>query len=205
MRVVLPFKPQSAVVLLILFNMKFRPNKQSGYSLVEVLIAITVLLISIVGPLTIAQAGLKNASLAKQQNTAFFLAQEGLEVVVKMREDDALPSYVSNPGDDVWSESGVLGIDDLECTSDTPCGVDIANSELFRCDADGETCDLYLFDSGRDRYRHDSTGGEATRYRREISVNVNDTRLHVTARVNWGEDSDEQVELETYIYNIYEN
>lgn len=180
-------------------------QKQSGYSLVEVLIAITILLISIIGPFTIAQTGLKNSLLAKDQNTAFFLALEGLEAVVKMREDNALPRFVSDPAHDVWSSVGVLGIASLGCTSDTPCGIDIDSFELFRCDDGGATCDLYLFDSGRDRYRHDETGGTETKYRRELAIDVDANRLHVESVVTWGPGAEERVELETYIYNIYEN
>ena len=70
--------------------MRIHKKMNRGYSLVEVLVAISVLLIALVGPLTIASSGLKRANFAKEQTLAIFLAQEGMEAVVKLREDAAL-------------------------------------------------------------------------------------------------------------------
>lgn len=181
--------------------MKLRAQK-NGYSLVEVLVAITVLLISIVGPITIAAKGLQNAAFAKQQNIAFFLAQEGLEVVVKIREEGGVQAHLLTGeagGPTAWED--VMELDDLDCTEETPCGVDINDFSLFNCE--DRTCDLYLYDSGRARYRH-STGGEETPYRREVVLDINDERVYVESTVTWGESEDRKVVLATYIYNIYE-
>ncbi len=61
-----------------------------GFTLVETLIAISILLVSIVGPLTIASRGLTTASFARDQVTAFYLAQEAAEVVRNKRDNNAL-------------------------------------------------------------------------------------------------------------------
>lgn len=183
-------------------------SQQKGYSLVEVLVAVSILLIAIVGPLTIASKGLKNASSAKSQNTAFFLAQEGLEAVVKAREDNALKVFTGG-GSDVWDEVEALdgGDNNNLCTEADPCGVDVANDmSLFQCSSG--TCDLYLYDTGRARYSH-TVGGTATNFHREIilSVNGNDS-IHVRSIVSWSSDlsnPDTQVELSMYLYNIYAN
>jgi len=187
-------------------------NRQNlGYSLVEVLIAISILLVTIIGPLTIAQKGLQNASFAKQQNTAFFLAQEALEAVVKFREDQALISYVSSQGErnvtfDSWGDLEELDQDDAGnaiCTIAEPCGIDIENDmTLFSCG--DQTCDLYFHESGRTRYQHDDSG-EPTFYRREVVLNSNDDRIHVRSIVRWGDQTNQKVELETFVYNIYAN
>lgn len=176
-------------------------QKQQGYSLVEVLVAVTVLLIALVGPLTIASKGLKNASLAREQNTAFFLAQEGIEAVVKIREDNALSVYAGN-NTEVWDKVEAINEDDA-CTTESPCGVDVdADFTLFECSTN--TCDLYISDSGRGIYGHNSSG-DATNYNRELVVNVNESRVHVLSTVTWGEASDQQLTLSTYLYNIYDN
>ncbi len=191
--------------------MKFINQHQSGYSLVEVLIAISILLVTLIGPLTIAQKGLQNASFAKQQNTAFFLAQEALEAVIKIREDEALQSYVaaqntSNTSFDSWED-----IEDMDedisgnpiCTLEDPCGIDIENAmSLFLCAE--QSCDLYLHESGRTRYQHDP-GGAPTSYRREVILDSDQDRVHVRAIVTWGSRDDQKVELETFVYNIYAN
>ena len=174
-----------------------------GYSLVEVLVAISVLLISIVGPLTIASKGLQNSTFAKQQNIAFFLAQEGLESIIKIREEGGVKAYALTGeagGPTAWDDMAAL--DSFDCTADTPCGVDVDDFSVFSCD--DRTCDIYLHDSGRARYRHSSSGGTATPYRREIVLDVNDSRAYVESTVTWGETEDKKVVLATYIYNIYE-
>ena len=61
-----------------------------GYSLVEVLVAIAILMLAIVGAMTIASKGLQSSFYAREQNIAFFLAQEGTEAVMTIRNEFAL-------------------------------------------------------------------------------------------------------------------
>lgn len=184
--------------------MKYQTNK-AGYSLVEVLVAITVLLVSIVGPLTIAASGLKNASQAKQQNIAFFLAQEGLESVVKLREEGGVQTFISTgitTGSTVWNN--VQALNNIGCTETTPCGVDVNNNfTFFKCSSG--TCKLYLHPTGRTRYNHNISGGTETPYTRQIVISVDGTRAFVKSTVTWGAANDQKLELATYIYNIYGN
>src|SRR3989344_4548933 len=53
----------------------------SGFTLVETLIAISILTIAILGPMSIAQSGLQAARYAESTATAQFLAKEGVEYV----------------------------------------------------------------------------------------------------------------------------
>src|SRR3989344_1273934 len=73
--------------------MMFYQNKQSGFSLVETLVAISVLLIVVVGPMTISMRTAKSTSFASEQVQAFFLAQEGLELAHKGRDDLLLQNF----------------------------------------------------------------------------------------------------------------
>lgn len=61
-----------------------------GFSLIETLVAITVLIGAIVGPLTLASQGIKAASLFKNQLIASNLAQEGMELVHAKRDSNIL-------------------------------------------------------------------------------------------------------------------
>jgi len=61
-------------------------KKNTGFTLVETLVAISILLISIVGPLTIASNGLSSAGLVKEKIAAFYFAQEGVELVRNQRD-----------------------------------------------------------------------------------------------------------------------
>lgn len=180
--------------------MKYNQHKK-GYSLVEVLIAISVLMISIVGPLTIASKGLKTSSLSQKQNTAFFLAEEGIEGVVKIREENALQYYISSTASP-WNN--VQDLSSFNCVESNPCGIDVENDmEIFSCS--DRTCGLYLHEnSDHIRYQHVETS-DAPLFQREIFIDVDSTRVRVKSVVTWGDSVDKKVELESYLYNIYEN
>ena len=180
-------------------RMKTLPQTQSGYSLVEVLVAISVLLIALVGPLTIAYQGLKSANLAKNVNTAFFLAQEGIELVQLGRENAGLERY-SNTGSTHWT--GDDSIPGGLCAVGDPCGIDSDTVTLEACSTLG--CELYWHDTGVGRFRHESSGGEDTNFVREITLTPAGDYLLVESMVTWGNTSDEQVTLQTYLFNIYD-
>lgn len=176
-----------------------------GYSLVEVLVAITVLLIALVGPLTIAQAGLKRAANSREQTMATFLAQEGLEAVVKLREDNALSAYPSfNNLNSVWSSLTALTGD---CTASNSCGVLIGNdgtitdSSFYNCNA--TNCLMRYTPGDRVPYRQNVSTGTATNYDRRIQLDVTNDRVVVTSTVTWGTRPDQRVSMQTYVYNIY--
>lgn len=175
------------------------PNR--GYSLVEVLIAITVLLIALVGPLTIAHSGLKRANFSKEQTQAIFLAQEGIEGVVKLREDRALSATSYGDLNQVWGNMTALN---SLCPSSGSerCGVTVSETgtiDIYRCGS----CGIKYDSSWRVPYKQGVTGGLDTKYTRELQINVNDTYAQVWSNVSWGSEESQQVTLETFIYNIY--
>lgn len=62
----------------------------SAFTLIETLVAISVLLISLTGPLSIAVQSLNSAYYARDQITAFYLAQEAVEYVRAVRDQNYL-------------------------------------------------------------------------------------------------------------------
>ncbi len=194
----------------VVFKLNPKPyslNPQRGYSLVEVLVAITVLLIALVGPLTIAQVGLQRAINSREQTMAVFLAQEGIEAVFKLREEDALAAYPSSLSilNEAWNAvPSLAGV----CTAAAPCGVilgadgSVALSSFYLCDANN--CKMTFTDAARVPYRQGVTGGVATKFERKITItSSSDTSAIVKSTVTWGTRSDQKVTLETYVYNIY--
>jgi type II secretory pathway pseudopilin PulG len=61
-----------------------------GFSLVETLVATSILLLVVVGPLAISSRTAKSSTFATEQLTAYLLAQEGLELAEKARGDSIL-------------------------------------------------------------------------------------------------------------------
>lgn len=178
-------------------------TSERGYSFVEVLVAIAILLVGLVGPLTIASTGLKNATFAREQNIAFFLAQEGIEGVLYLREEAGL-EHLENDSASTWDWVDALP---EACFTGSRCAVDISRFLVYECRPIA-MCDLYLYDSGTVRYRH-TVGGEDTPYRRMLFFESVDAHtLRVQSVVNWragAYGTFESVTLETYITDIYAN
>ncbi len=97
-------------------------NNDSGFTIVETLIAIAVLMIAIAGPLVIASKGLTAALYSKDQMIASFLAQESMEVIKNIRD-------VNYDSEDPYSSfSRFVG----NCDSPTKyCDADPLNSNMI--------------------------------------------------------------------------
>jgi len=61
-----------------------------GFSIIETIVAIAILSVALVAPLTLAQRGLNSSIYAKDQVTAFYLAQEAIEYVHYVRDSNNL-------------------------------------------------------------------------------------------------------------------
>src|SRR3989338_6292235 len=68
-----------------------------GFTLVETLVAISILSISITATFTAVQNGIQNSTIAKDQTTAFYLAQEAMEFIKNKRDENALNSISGGP------------------------------------------------------------------------------------------------------------
>jgi Tfp pilus assembly protein PilV len=61
-----------------------------GFTLIETFVAISILLVSLVGPLSIAAKSLQSAYYSRDEITASYLAEEGLEYVRAVRDQNYL-------------------------------------------------------------------------------------------------------------------
>jgi prepilin-type N-terminal cleavage/methylation domain-containing protein len=202
--------------------MYFTPDKTSntGFSLVETLVAIAILLIVIVGPMSIATSAANSTSFANQQVMAYFLAQEGLELVQKGRDDFLLARFEAggvegtNIAWDAFTDDGGQFADCL--TANNPsraCGLEIGdgadgNVVVTNC-VNAINCQLYLTSdtSKRSRYTHDITA-DITDYTRIITIEEisSNKDVLVTSVVSWRTGNQIAVQsttATTYLYNIY--
>jgi prepilin-type N-terminal cleavage/methylation domain-containing protein len=131
--------------------------RQGGFTLVETLVAISILTLSIMATFTAVQNSLQSSSFSKDQITAFYLAQEAVEYVRNMRDTNTIS------GRD-WME-GLLTPGD-ECNSGTPCKVDVSQKSFSHCSS---TCPLLRQDPVTGLFGYNS-GWTETRFRREIKI-----------------------------------
>jgi prepilin-type N-terminal cleavage/methylation domain-containing protein len=192
---------------------------EQGFSLVETLVAITILLIVITGPMAISTQTARSTSFSSEQVLAFFLAQEGLEIAQKGRDDIILANFVGEPVS--WSnfiDKSTAG-DYRHCFSATGCRLEVNSDAAGSVKAPAEACSgttackLYYNDaSGRSRYTHTNTGEETpyTRVVRFDRVPDADTaeQIKVTSTVTWRTGSQRQsqkIEVESYLFKVYED
>lgn len=62
--------------------------RQRGFSLIEAFVAISILLVGIVGPLALANVNLQAGLLSRDLITAYYLAQEAIETVREVRDEN---------------------------------------------------------------------------------------------------------------------
>lgn len=82
---------------------KLRIQKDQAFTIVETLVAISILMVSITGPLVIISQALKISFFARDQITAIYLAQEAIEYVRNVRDRNSLvESLNTSPNPDNW-------------------------------------------------------------------------------------------------------
>lgn len=65
-------------------------NSAKGFTLVEAMVAISILSLAVTGPMIIAQKGIGAAIYARDQITAFYLAQEAVEYIRNVRDTNRI-------------------------------------------------------------------------------------------------------------------
>ncbi|MFA5942213.1 MAG: prepilin-type N-terminal cleavage/methylation domain-containing protein [Candidatus Paceibacterota bacterium] len=73
-------------------------NKKAvrGFTLVEALVAITIVTVTVSGSLFAANSALVASAISRDQLTASYLAQEGIEYVRLLRDNEYLAAYPGN-------------------------------------------------------------------------------------------------------------
>ena len=185
-----------------------RSPSQTGFSLIEVLVAISLLLIALVGPMTFFARNSQSTEVANDRTIATFLAQEGAELIQKIRDDRTLQYFLET--DDGWSQ---FRDDVAACMNGSPCGVSINESgvvNVIDCSSSG-TCRLwYDVDANRSRFSHNSDGAEETQFIRTIELQspseADDREVEVMSRVQWESTAlsgSQSVEVRTAVFNIF--
>lgn len=202
---------------------KIQTNNQEGFSLVETLVAITILLIVITGPLTIGTTTARSTSFSSEQVVAFFLAQEGAELAQKARDDYLLDYYDNNTArPQPWTDFKDIAVATGKyrfCFQAAGCGLELQGSNVtgslkaaVSC-SNVNDCLLYYNSSGeRDRYTYvdqaeNADGSGKTKYTRVIKMTPEGSdQVKVVSTVTWrtgSQRAQQTVVAETFLFNVY--
>jgi len=156
--------------------MIFLINNKKGFSVLEIVICLGIVSISMLGILSLSLQSVKTQKSNKTELVASMLAQEGLELVRNIRDENWINGTASNWMSDLNDSDGTFIIDMRGRSSldDTPNDFSSALTTLYT-DMDGF-------------YTHDNTGTASNfkRIIRVISDSINgEDYLKVSSEVQW--------------------
>ena len=128
--------------------MKKFAQKNKGFTLIETLVAITILMLAISGPLVFVSGALGEAIYARDQVTAFYLAQDAIEQIRNIRDTNEIQiqTGINEPsgspaGPWLSNLAGVDGTLDLSpCLDQNGCIISALNagaSTIQTCPSNG--------------------------------------------------------------------
>jgi len=164
--------------------MKILQNNKNneGFTIVETLVAISILSLSVAGAFTAVQGGIKSSTVAKDQITAFYLAQEGMEFIKNVRDENALHSV---------SGQSTGWLDDLSSVSSDPCffgkicRIDSYLKTIATCSGGFGTCPNIKKDSSTGLFGYTPSWPD-TVFKREIQFQqIGTDEVFVIMRISW--------------------
>ena len=164
-------------------------NQNRGFTLVETLVAISILSISILGVFTAVQSGLHKSSYARDEVTAFYLAQEAVEYIRNIRDSNGIASYKNIQSSGTPLDNWLSRL--TSCIS-TTCVVDPVTDTITPT-----TSPSPLYQNGTTFLfgQTTGTGWTASRFTRTIRLDPLATDLTykreimATVTINWGTNS----------------
>jgi prepilin-type N-terminal cleavage/methylation domain-containing protein len=139
-----------------------------GFTLVETLVAVTIITIVLVAPFQLVENSLTSSYVARDELTANSLAQEGIEYALHLRANDYLFSYPSPSTDWLNGLSGISG--GADCRAPRVCVLDPSQNLVQACA--GNNCSslpLYINPSTY-IYTQQVSGNRLSRFTRTIQV-----------------------------------
>lgn len=158
-----------------------------GFTLIETLVAVLVLMMAIAGPLTLASKGLQVTLIAKDQDIAFYLAQDAVEYVRWVRDTNKLrgSSWLAGLDGTANGHTNLGGLGG-NCTSANGCIVDSLKDTTTTYGGSGSPL---LYDSTNNYFSY--TSGTASLFTRVVkiatAVGGNAGEASVTTTVTWSD------------------
>jgi len=185
-----------------------------GFTLIETLIAVLVLMMAIAGPLTLAAKGLQATLIAKDQDTAFYLAQDAVEYVRWVRDTNKLQvppkSWLTGLDGTANGHTNSSGLGGL-CTSANgtqSCLVDSLKDTTTSCNA--ATCSTAInYDTSNNYFNYVS--GSASIFARTVNIKTpvcdsggticNSSEASVTVVVTWNDPMSHSITVREDIFD----
>src|SRR3989338_2030631 len=171
-----------------------RRSMAEGFTLVEMLVAISIFTMSILALLVVLTQGISNTNYAKTKIIASYLAQEGIEYIRNMR--DTFMLYDPTDSQTGWNAFSTKLID-ASCDESNGCYFDdqnlnysnpsqpMAGIAMASC---GASCPMLLFDDVTGKYGYMAGVNSGFIRKTEITV-VNPDEIKVSVALSWTQSS----------------
>ena len=187
-------------------------NKNSGFTIVEAMVAIFILSVSVATMLGITASSAATARYANNEITANYLLQEAVDSIRNTR--DTMVFQNKRSWTDFLSKYGYIG---NKCFSTNGCILLIENfdpsdtnlvDDVAICNGDGGVCPYLLYDEDptnhKTFYNYTSSTGSESVFKRTVNMSVDadnpDDQLNVTVKVEWytGDESNKRSQSLTF-------
>ncbi|MDB5194040.1 MAG: seg [Parcubacteria group bacterium] len=152
-------------------------NSTKGFTIIETLVAVAILIVAVTGAFSAAQTGLSSAIFSKNEVIAFYLAQEGVENIRNIRDENGLKGQA-------WL-TDIANVPADPCYFGKACITDSITNTISPCSGGASTCPVVLEDPVNGFYGYNSSWA-ATPFTRSIvltQINANEVSILVT--VTW--------------------
>jgi len=150
-------------------------RNQAGFTILETMVAVFILVLSVTGPMVFASSSLRSAFLARDQITAFYLAQDVIETIKNIRDENGI-----NERDWLTNIDVCAGTAGAACT----LKVDTTEDNPVAEECDGDICEPLSRDANG---RFDYGSAEDSRFTRTTYVQeiVENQEARVIVEVKW--------------------
>lgn len=155
-------------------------QNKKGFTLIETLIAISILVLAVTGAFAAAQNGISSAIFSKDQIVAFYLAEEGVEEVRNLRDQNGLAQVN-------WLTGIASSVSD-PCYFGNVCMIDAVNDNIDRCGSTAGSCPVLKQDPVNGFFGYTESWTDSP-FRREIQIVQvapgNSHEVSITVTVTW--------------------
>ena len=142
-------------------------KQNRGFSLIETLVAITVLLVAVVGPLTIAHRALSIARVVRDQTKTVYLIQDAIEYIKNVKDTNVLEGNNWRTGLSVCS---------------TACYIDSIQGTITACSG---SCPALRYDASTGLYGYNSAWSETSFVRTITITDLNTNESSISIQMDW--------------------
>ncbi len=166
-------------------NININRKQNKGFTLVEMLVAVSILSLSILAAFTSISNNIKTARFSEDKVVAYYLASEAIEYIRNVRDENAIRNIQQLP-----FGASTNWLRDISSSISDPCYnrnciVDTIANSITPCSSDHNSCPFLKKHPTSKIYGYNNVWTQSI-FKRSVSVSViSATEAVVTATVTW--------------------